>query len=239
MNIRTVAIYSKEDTGAYHRYKADEAYLVGEGKKPIDAYLDIDGIIDIAKTSGVNAIHPGYGFLSENIHFAKRCEEEGIIFIGPTSQHLDMFGDKVKARKQAELAGIPVIPGSDGPVANLGEVQDFIERYGFPIIIKATLGGGGRGMRIVQKQEEVSEAFARAKSEAKAAFGDDEVYLEKLIEKPKHIEVQIIGDSYGGIVHLFDRDCSVQRRHQKVVEVAPSVSISEELRKKYVLQLLN
>ncbi|WP_342430469.1 pyruvate carboxylase [Neobacillus sp. FSL H8-0543] len=232
LNIRTVAIYSKEDTGAYHRYKADEAYLVGEGKKPIDAYLDIDGIIDIAKTSGVNAIHPGYGFLSENIHFAKRCEEEGIIFIGPTSQHLDMFGDKVKARKQAELAGIPVIPGSDGPVANLGEVQDFIERYGFPIIIKATLGGGGRGMRIVQKQEEVSEAFARAKSEAKAAFGDDEVYLEKLIEKPKHIEVQIIGDSYGGIVHLFDRDCSVQRRHQKVVEVAPSVSISEELRKK-------
>ncbi|MDF2859541.1 MAG: pyruvate carboxylase, partial [Neobacillus sp.] len=235
LNIRTVAIYSKEDTGSYHRYKADEAYLVGEGKKPIDAYLDIDGIIDIAKSSGANAIHPGYGFLSENIHFAKRCEEEGIIFIGPTSQHLDMFGDKVKARKQAELAGIPVIPGSEGPVANLSELQDFVDTYGFPIIIKATLGGGGRGMRIVQKQEEVAEAFARAKSEAKAAFGDDEVYLEKLIEKPKHIEVQIIGDSFGEIVHLYDRDCSVQRRHQKVVEVAPSVSISEELREQICL----
>ncbi|MEH7334895.1 pyruvate carboxylase [Neobacillus drentensis] len=230
LNIRTVAIYSKEDSGAYHRYKADEAYLVGEGKKPIDAYLDINGIIAIAKKSGANAIHPGYGFLSENIHFAKRCEEEGIIFIGPTSKHLDMFGDKVKARQQAELADIPVIPGSDGPVNNLAEVEDFTEKHGYPIIIKASLGGGGRGMRIVRSREEVKEAFNRAKSEAKAAFGNDEVYVEKLIEKPKHIEVQIIGDKQGNIVHLFDRDCSVQRRHQKVVEVAPSVSISNELR---------
>ncbi|WP_223595939.1 pyruvate carboxylase [Neobacillus bataviensis] len=230
LNIRTVAIYSKEDSGAYHRYKADEAYLVGEGKKPIDAYLDINGIIAIAKKSGANAIHPGYGFLSENIHFAKRCEDEGIIFIGPTSKHLDMFGDKVKARQQAELADIPVIPGSDGPVNNLAEVEDFTEKHGYPIIIKASLGGGGRGMRIVRSREEVKEAFNRAKSEAKAAFGNDEVYVEKLIEKPKHIEVQIIGDKQGNIVHLFDRDCSVQRRHQKVVEVAPSVSISNELR---------
>ncbi|PGV48784.1 pyruvate carboxylase [Bacillus sp. AFS037270] len=230
LNIRTVAIYSKEDSGAYHRYKADEAYLVGEGKKPIDAYLDIDGIIDIAKKSGVNAIHPGYGFLSENINFARRCEEEGIIFIGPTSNHLDMFGDKVKARSQAELANIPVIPGSDGPVNEVREVEEFAAIHGFPIIIKASLGGGGRGMRIVKSKEEVREAFERAKSEAKAAFGNDEVYLEKLIENPKHIEVQIIGDQHGNMVHLFDRDCSVQRRHQKVVEVAPSVSISEELR---------
>ncbi|MFJ7730080.1 pyruvate carboxylase [Neobacillus sp. NPDC097160] len=230
LNIRTVAIYSKEDSGAYHRYKADEAYIVGEGKKPIDAYLDIDGIIAIAKKSGVNAIHPGYGFMSENIHFAKRCEEEGIIFIGPTSAHLDMFGDKVKARKQAELANIPVIPGSDGPVNDVNDVEEFVDVHGFPIIIKASLGGGGRGMRIVKTREEVREAFDRAKSEAKAAFGNDEVYLEKLIENPKHIEVQIIGDSCRNIVHLFDRDCSVQRRHQKVVEVAPSVSISDELR---------
>src|SRR3954470_15332536 len=230
LNIRTVAIYSKEDSGSYHRYKADEAYLVGEGKKPIDAYLDIDGIIDIAKKSGVNAIHPGYGFLSENIHFAKRCEEEGIIFIGPTSKHLDMFGDKVKARSQAELANIPVIPGSDGPVNGIREVEEFADVHGFPIIIKASLGGGGRGMRIVKSSEEVIDAFDRAKSEAKAAFGNDEVYLEKFIENPKHIEVQIIGDHHGNIVHLYDRDCSVQRRHQKVVEVAPSVSISEELR---------
>lgn len=231
LNIRTVAIYSKEDVGSYHRYKADEAYLVGEGKKPIDAYLDIDGIIAIAKKSGADAIHPGYGFLSENIFFAKRCEEEGIIFIGPTSSHLDMFGNKVKARHQAELAGIPVIPGSDGPVHSLHEVEGFSNVYGFPIIIKASLGGGGRGMRIVRSREEVHEAFARAKSEAKAAFGSDEVYLEKLIEKPKHIEVQIIGDSQGNIVHLFERDCSVQRRHQKVVEIAPSVSLSDQLRK--------
>jgi pyruvate carboxylase len=230
LNIRTVAIYSKEDSGAYHRYKADEAYLVGEGKKPIDAYLDIDGIIAIAKKSGANAIHPGYGFMSENIHFAKRCEEEGIIFIGPSITQLDMFGDKVKARHQAELAGIPVIPGSPGPVTEVSEVEDFARVHNLPIIIKASLGGGGRGMRIVKQKEEIQESFNRAKSEAKAAFGNDEVYIEKLIENPKHIEVQIIGDRHGNIVHLFDRDCSVQRRHQKVVEVAPSVSISDELR---------
>jgi pyruvate carboxylase len=230
LNIRTVAIYSKEDSGAFHRYKADEAYLVGEGKKPIDAYLDIDGIIAIAKKSGANAIHPGYGFMSENIHFAKRCEKEGIIFIGPTTKQLDMFGDKVKARHQAELAGIPVIPGSPGPVTEVSEVEEFAVIHNLPIIIKASLGGGGRGMRIVKSKDEIRESYDRAKSEAKAAFGNDEVYLEKLIESPKHIEVQIIGDNHGNIVHLYDRDCSVQRRHQKVVEVAPSVSISDELR---------
>ena len=191
LNIRTVAIYSKEDSGSYHRYKADEAYLVGEGKKPIDAYLDIEGIIEIAKRNHVDAIHPGYGFLSENIQFAKRCEEEGIIFIGPTSEHLDMFGDKVKAREQAEKAGIPVIPGSDGPVADIAEVKQFAEKFGYPFIIKASLGGGGRGMRIVRDESELEESYNRAKSEAKAAFGNDEVYVEKLIEKPKHIEVQV------------------------------------------------
>ncbi|GLH63387.1 pyruvate carboxylase [Parageobacillus sp. G301] len=232
LGIRTVAIYSKEDTGSYHRYKADEAYLVGEGKKPIEAYLDIEGIIEIAKAHDVDAIHPGYGFLSENIQFAKRCREEGIIFIGPNEEHLDMFGDKVKARHQAELAGIPVIPGSDGPVHSLEEVVRFAETYGYPIIIKAALGGGGRGMRIVRSKSEVKEAYERAKSEAKAAFGSDDVYVEKLIERPKHIEVQILGDYEGNIVHLYERDCSVQRRHQKVVEVAPSVSLSDELRQR-------
>ncbi|WP_409292050.1 pyruvate carboxylase [Peribacillus sp. SCS-37] len=230
LNIPTVAIYSKEDSGAYHRYKADEAYLIGKGKGPIEAYLDIEGIIDIAKKSGVDAIHPGYGFLSENIDFARRCEEEGIIFIGPETRHLDMFGDKVKARHQAVLAGIPVIPGSDGPVTSLEEVASFGIEAGYPIIIKAALGGGGRGMRIVRDPGELKEAYARAKSEAKAAFGNDEVYVEKFVENPKHIEVQILGDRYGEIVHLYERDCSVQRRHQKVVEVAPSVSLSEELR---------
>ena len=231
LNLRTVAIYSEEDTGSYHRYKADEAYLVGEGKKPIDAYLDIEGIIAIAKRVGVDAIHPGYGFLSENVQFAKRCEEEGIAFIGPTSHHLDLFGDKVKARNVAIEAGIPVIPGTDGPVANLSEIEAFVQTHGFPIIIKASLGGGGRGMRIVRSKEALKEAYERAKSEAQAAFGNDDVYVEKLIEKPKHIEVQILGDKEGNLIHLYERDCSVQRRHQKVVEIAPSVSLDEKLRR--------
>ncbi|WP_017753585.1 pyruvate carboxylase [Calidifontibacillus oryziterrae] len=230
LGIRTVAIYSKEDTGSYHRYKADEAYLVGEDKKPIDAYLDIEGIIEIAKANKVDAIHPGYGFLSENIKFAKRCEQEGIIFIGPESKHLDMFGDKVKARTQAELAGIPVIPGSEGPIKSFDEVEAFAKNHGYPIIIKASLGGGGRGMRIVRSHEALREAYDRAKSEAKAAFGDDEVYAELYVENPKHIEVQILGDENGNIIHLYERDCSVQRRHQKVVEVAPSVALSKDLR---------
>ena len=230
LNIRTVAIYSKEDSGAYHRYKADEAYLVGEGKKPIEAYLDIEDIIRIAKNCEVDAIHPGYGFLSENIEFARRCEEEGIIFIGPNTYHLDIFGDKIKARQAAERANIPVIPGK--PLNNLEDIVQFGKTYGFPLIIKAALGGGGRGMRIVRHLEEVKEAFERATSEAKTSFGSDQVYVEKFIENPKHIEVQILGDQYGNIVHLFERDCSVQRRHQKVVEVAPSVSLSESLREK-------
>ncbi|GAA0494715.1 pyruvate carboxylase [Salinibacillus aidingensis] len=242
LNIRTVAIYSQEDTGSYHRYKADEAYLVGKGKKPIDAYLDIEGIIEIAKRVGVDAIHPGYGFLSENIEFAKRCEEEGIIFIGPNSEHLEIFGDKVKARHQAIKAGIPVIPGSDGPVKHLEEVKEFGQKHEFPIIIKAALGGGGRGMRIVRSPESLNDAFDRAKSEANAAFGSDEVYVEKLVENPKHIEVQILGDKAGNIVHLYERDCSVQRRHQKVVEVAPSVSLPDKLRQEIcdaAVQLMN
>lgn len=229
LEIATVGIYSEEDSGSFHRYKADESYLVGEGKNPIDAYLDIEGIIKIAKNSGANAVHPGYGFLAENAEFARRLEEEGIIFIGPTSNHLDMFGDKVRAREQAIDAGLPVIPGSDGPVSSFEEVLTFGESYGYPIIVKASLGGGGRGMRIIHAAEEVEQAFERAKSEAKAAFGSDEMYVEKFIEKPKHIEVQILGDSHGNVVHLYERDCSIQRRHQKVVEIAPSISLGKTL----------
>lgn len=242
LNIRTVAVYSREDTGSYHRYKADEAYLIGEGKKPIDAYLDIEDIIETAKSVGVDAIHPGYGFLSENIHFARRCEEEGIKFIGPTSEHLNMFGDKVKARYQAVDAGIPVIPGTDGPVSDFEEVQEFGKKHGYPLMIKAALGGGGRGMRIVRSEAALKEGYDRAKSEAKAAFGNDEVYVEKLVENPKHIEVQILGDEDGNIVHLYERDCSVQRRHQKVVEVAPSVSLDNSIREEIcdaAVQLMN
>ncbi|QCR31676.1 pyruvate carboxylase [Lysinibacillus sp. SGAir0095] len=230
LKLKTVAIYSREDSGSYHRYKSDESYLVGEGKKPIDAYLDIEGIIEIAKQANVDAIHPGYGFLSENLEFARRCEEEGIIFIGPTSEHLDMFGDKVKAREQAIAAKIPVIPGTDGPVSSIDEVIEFGDSHGYPLMIKAALGGGGRGMRLVHTQDELASSYERAKSEAKAAFGSDEVYVEKAIIKPKHIEVQILGDASGNIVHLYERDCSIQRRHQKVVEIAPSNSISKELR---------
>ncbi|QQK81970.1 pyruvate carboxylase [Salicibibacter cibi] len=230
LHIRTVAVYSKEDTGAFHRYKADEAYLVGEGKKPIEAYLDIENIISIAKRTDVDAIHPGYGFLAENTHFAERCEEEGIIFIGPKSEHLHMFGDKIQARKTAIEAGLPVIPGSNGAVSGVEEVEHFAAEHGYPFIIKASLGGGGRGMRIVRKAEEVRDSFDRARSEARSAFGSDEVYVEKLIENPKHIEVQVLGDHEGNTLHLYERDCSVQRRHQKVVEIAPSIALSEQLR---------
>ena len=231
MGIKTVAIYSKEDTLSLHRNQADEAYLVGEGKKPVDAYLDIEDIIRIAKEHDIDAIHPGYGFLSENEGFARRCEEEGIIFIGPKIKHLNMFGDKVNAREQAKLAQIPMIPGSDGALKDYAQLEEFANTHGFPLMIKAVNGGGGRGMREVHRKEDLRDAYDRAKSEAKAAFGDDDVYVEKLIVEPKHIEVQILGDEHGNVVHLHERDCSVQRRHQKVVEMAPAFALSLETRK--------
>ena len=230
LGIRTVAIYSKEDILSLHRNRADEAYLVGEGDKPIDAYLDIEDIIRICKEHDVDAIHPGYGFLAENARLAKRCEEEGIIFIGPKVEHLMMFGDKVNSRIQAEKAGIPMIPGSKGAVKSFEEVKEFAEKNGFPIMIKAVNGGGGRGIRNVDRMEDLEEAYNRAKSEAKMAFGDDDVYVEKCIMNPKHIEVQIIGDEQGNVIHLFERDCSIQRRHQKVIEMAPAWSLPKELR---------
>ncbi len=232
LGIATVGIYAAEDEYSVHRFKADEAYLIGEGKKPIEAYLDIEGIIQVAKEAGADAIHPGYGFLSENLQFAKRCQEEGLTFIGPKLEHLDIFGDKIKAKDAAVNAGIQSIPGSDGPVDSVDEVLQFAKDYGYPIMIKAALGGGGRGMRVAFDDAQALEGYNRAKSEAKAAFGSDEVYVEKYIADPKHIEVQILGDMHGNVVHLFERDCSVQRRHQKVVEVAPCVSLSTELREK-------
>ena len=230
LGIRTVAIYSKEDILSLHRNRADEAYLVGAGKKPVDAYLDMDDIIRIAKEHGVDAIHPGYGFLAENAEFAARCEAAGIIFIGPTVEHLTMFGDKVNARIQAERAEIPMIPGTKGAVSSFEEVKEFAETHGFPIMIKAVSGGGGRGMRNVDRAEDLEEAYHRAKSEAKMAFGDDSVYVEKCIMNPKHIEVQILGDEAGNVVHLYERDCSIQRRHQKVIEMAPAWSLPVSLR---------
>lgn len=232
LGIRTVAIYSKEDSLSLHRFRADESYLVGEGKKPVDAYLDIEDIIRIAHEHDVDAIHPGYGFLSENADLAKRCEEEGIIFIGPKVEHLIMFGDKINARIQAKKAGIQYIPGSDGPVMNYAEVEKFAKQVGFPIMLKAVNGGGGRGMRMVDRMADLRDAYDRAKSEAKLAFGSDEIYLEKCIVNPKHVEVQIMGDEYGNVIHLFERDCSIQRRHQKVVETAPASALPVELRQK-------
>ena len=230
LDIRTVAVYSQEDSGSLHRFKADEAYLIGVDKKPIDAYLDIEDVIRIAKESDSDAIHPGYGFLSENIELARRCREEGIIFVGPHESHLHAFGDKVRARQSAIAAGLPVIPGSDGPLTSYEDAEAFANEHGFPLMVKASMGGGGRGMRVIRTEAEMKDLIERAKSEAKQAFGSDEVYIEKLVERPKHIEVQILGDEHGHIIHLFERDCSVQRRHQKVVEVAPCVTLSDASR---------
>ena len=230
LGIRTVAIYSKEDSLSLHRFRADESYLVGQGKKPVDAYLDIEDIIRIAHEHDVDAIHPGYGFLSENADLAKRCQEEGIIFIGPKVEHLIMFGDKINARIQAKKAGIQYIPGSDGPVMNYAEVEKFAKDVGFPIMLKAVNGGGGRGMRMVDRMADLRDAYDRAKSEAKLAFGSDEIYLEKCIVNPKHVEVQTMGDEHGNVVHLYERDCSIQRRHQKVVEIAPAFALPQQLR---------
>ncbi|MBO8141946.1 MAG: pyruvate carboxylase [Firmicutes bacterium] len=227
---QTVAIYSEEDSLSLHRYKADEAYLVGKGKGPVEAYLDIEGILEIAKRTGADAIHPGYGFLAENAEFARRCEEEGIIFIGPTPRHLSLFGDKVAARALAQEAGLPLVPATPEPVHTLEEALRFAKTHGYPLIVKAVAGGGGRGMRVVRNRAELEGALERARSEAAKSFGNPAVFLERYIEHPKHIEVQILADQHGNMVHLFERDCSVQRRHQKVVEIAPAIALSEEKR---------
>ena len=226
LGIQTVAIYSEEDRLSLHRYKADEAYLVGKGKAPIDAYLGIDEIVGLARRLEVDAIHPGYGFLSENAAFADACEAAGIVFIGPTADMQRKLGDKVAGRKAAIAAGVPVVPGTAEPVLHDEEALVFARQHGYPIIVKAAGGGGGRGMRVARNQKELLEGLISARSEAKAAFGNPAVFLERYIERPKHIEVQVLGDQHGNLVHLFERDCSVQRRHQKVVEFAPSLAIT-------------
>ena len=230
LEIRTVAIFSHEDRVYLHRYKADEAYLVGEGKSPVAAYLDIEGIIEIARQNQVDAIHPGYGFLSERADFARACEAAGLRFVGPSPEVIEVLGDKTRARALAIAAGVPVVPGSDGPIADLAAAEAFVEAHGLPIMVKAAMGGGGRGMRVVRERAELSEAFERASSEATSAFGDGTMFIERYVERPRHIEVQILADARGEVVHLFERDCSVQRRHQKVVEVAPALHLEPELR---------
>jgi len=231
LGIKTLAVYSEEDKISLHRYKADEAYLIGKGKGPIDAYLGIDEIIGLARKKGVDAIHPGYGFLSENPEFAEACERAGIVFIGPTPEIQRKLGDKVAARSVAVAAGVPVVPGTSKPVTSEEEALLFAKECGYPIIVKAAAGGGGRGMRVARSQRELLEGLKSAASEAKAAFGNASVFLEKYIENPKHVEVQIMGDKYGNVVHFYERDCSIQRRHQKVIELAPSPYLSDKKRK--------
>ncbi len=230
LELRTVAIYSHEDRVHLHRYKADEAYLVGQDKSPVAAYLDIPDIVRIAVENGVDAIHPGYGFLSERADFARACAEGGVIFVGPSPETIDLLADKTAARKLAMEAGVQCVPGTEGGVANLEDARAFADEAGYPLIIKAAMGGGGRGMRVVRSRAELDEAFDRASSEALAAFGDGKVFIERFIEKPRHIEVQILGDAEGNVMHLYERDCSVQRRHQKVVEVAPAMGLEPSLR---------
>ena len=232
LSLQTVAIFSHEDRLSMHRQKADEAYVIGKQGEftPVGAYLAIDEIVKIAKEHNVDLIHPGYGFLSENTEFARKVEEAGIIFVGPKHETINALGDKVSARELAIKCNVPVVPGTDGPVAKYEEVKKFTDEHGFPIIIKAAFGGGGRGMRVVWKQEELKEAFERATSEAKSAFGNGTVFVERFLYRPKHIEVQLLGDNYGNVVHLFERDCSVQRRHQKVVELAPAKDLPQETR---------
>ena len=232
LNIRTVSVYTHEDRFSPHRYKSDEAYQVGADDDPLKPYLDIDALIEVAKLNQVDAIHPGYGLLSENVEFASRCREEGIIFVGPTPEAMARLGDKVQAKENAVAAGLPVIEDSRERLDTVETALAEAARIGYPLMLKAVSGGGGRGMRVVRSEQDLKKAFPEARSEAQKAFGDDSVFLEKFIESPKHIEVQILGDNDGQLVHLFERDCSVQRRFQKVVEVAPSFSLKEETRQK-------
>ena len=232
LGLNTVAMYSKEDTLSLFRTKADEAYLIGEKNSPLGAYLDIGEIIDLAKRRGVDAIHPGYGFLSENADFVRACEEAGIAFIGPKSDTMARMGDKLAAKQIAIGCGVPIVPGCTEPLRDGDEALEKAVSFGFPVILKAAGGGGGRGMRRCDKPEEVKPAFELVKSEAKKAFGNDDIFIEKFIVEPKHIEVQVLGDQYGNVMHLGERDCSLQRRYQKVVEVAPAWSVPEETREK-------
>jgi pyruvate carboxylase len=230
IGIRTVAIYSHEDRYALHRFKADEAYLLGKPGEPIRTYLDIDAIIALAKRVGVDAIHPGYGFLSERADFARACEDAGIKFVGPSVHALESLGDKTAARAIAIQANVPILGGTSGVVEAIDEARSQAAAVGFPVMIKASKGGGGRGMRVVHKADEFDHAFESARREAQTAFDCPDVFIEKYISRAKHIEVQLLGDEHGNLIHLFERDCSVQRRHQKVVEIAPAPGLATELR---------
>lgn len=232
LSMQTVAIYSHEDRLSMHRLKSDESYPIGEKGQysPVQAYLQIDEIIKIAKEHDVDMIHPGYGFLSENSEFANKVAAAGITWIGPTGDIIDSVGDKVSARNLAAAAEVPVVPGTPGPIETVEEAEAFVQQYGYPVIIKAAFGGGGRGMRVVREGDDIGDAFQRARSEALTAFGNGTCFIERFLDQPKHIEVQLLADKYGNVIHLFERDCSVQRRHQKVVEVAPAKTLPKSVR---------
>ncbi|XP_022834355.1 pyruvate carboxylase, mitochondrial isoform X2 [Spodoptera litura] len=232
LGIRSVAIYSEQDKLQMHRQKADESYLVGKGLPPVEAYLSIPEIIRVAKENDVDAVHPGYGLLSERSDFAQAILDAGLRFIGPSPFVVQQMGDKVAARKAAIDAKVPIVPGTDGPVTTKEEAMEFCKQHGLPVIFKAAYGGGGRGMRVVKEMSEVASSFERASSEALGAFGNGSMFIERFIERPRHIEVQLLGDKAGNVVHLYERDCSVQRRHQKVVEIAPAPGLDPETRKK-------
>jgi pyruvate carboxylase len=230
LKLRTVAVYSQEDRLSLHRFKADEAYLIGEGKGPVQAYLDVEGIVALAKEKGVDAIHPGYGFLAENPDLPRACKRAGITFIGPGAELLELLGDKTAARNLAVKAGISVVPGTEQALTDAGSAKEIAEKIGYPLMVKAAFGGGGRGMRIVEKPEDLGSRLDEARQEAASAFGNDAVFLERYIRQARHIEIQILADRHGNVLHLHERDCSVQRRNQKVVEVAPAVNLETRIR---------
>ena len=230
MGIRTVAVYSHEDRFALHRFKADESYLVGQGKEPVSAYLDVDEVLRVARDARADAIHPGYGFLSENPGFARACADAGVVFVGPPPPVMEQFGSKMQARHLAEQAGIPVMPASEALPRDDAECRRIAEEIGLPVMLKASWGGGGRGMRVVERADRMADEVAAARREAKAAFGNDEVFLEKLVRRARHLEVQVLGDHHGNVVHLWERDCSLQRRHQKVIERAPAPDLDPQVR---------
>ncbi len=229
MGIASVAVFSEADRAALHVRLADEAVPIGPSPSR-ESYLRIDRVLDAAKTTGAEAIHPGYGFLAENPGFARACEQEGIVFIGPRSETIALMGEKTSARREAVAAGVPVVPGTLEPVADGAAIAHEAERIGYPVMLKAAAGGGGKGLRLVRSPSELGSAVARARSEASGAFGDDRVYIEKAIERSRHVEVQVVGDHHGHVVHLFERECSIQRRHQKVIEESPSPALTPGLR---------
>src|ERR1700676_2584124 len=230
LGLRTVGIYSQEDRLGLHRFKADEAYQIGAGKGPVEAYLDIPGIIALAKDKGVDAIHPGYGFLSENPALARACEKAGITFIGPSPGLLELLGDKTAARRLAASAGVPVLPGTENAVTSPEEAQKIAREIGYPVIVKAAMGGGGRGMRVVHDSAQLDALLEEAQGEARSAFGDASVFLEKYLPRARHLEAQILADNHGNLLHLWERVCSVQRRHQKVGEAVPAMNLPERVR---------